>query len=499
MPIETEFHSFRWVKRFVRIDAEQPVGTARMILSFLRANQWALFELTRVEANSSFYACQKKEIQPRLENAESEMPVRKALGLESSSPSQAVVARAAPADQPLSATANAQEPWLTRLILTDGRGEPLAIGVPTLPRKRSEEGYFPRESTVPGRAPRDMALYEMTNTSVTPEKSESQAPQEYSVVRIFYGTDRAKAGDGYSNRRENSDSLHFGTCDVTVPRDRRLATFESARWWKFWFSWNPRKHVMLQRTIELPKAAFLTQLQSAVLEAADHSALVFIHGYNVSFEDGARRTAQLSYDLGFDGAPILYSWPSANSLRSYLADEATIDWTKRHLSSFLTDVASTTGAETVHVIAHSMGNRALARILDGISLPVGPPLFKQVVLAAPDIDSGEFLQLAKAIQCKARRITLYASSNDKAIKLSKKVHAYPRAGESGPDIVVVPGLDTIDVSNVDTSFWGHSYFAEKRTVISDLFYLIRDGKGPDERHSLEPRTCPRGQYWAFKP
>ena len=79
-------------------------------------------------------------------------------------------------------------------------------------------------------------------------------------------------------------------------------------------------------------------------------------------------------------------------------------------------------------------------------------------------------------KCKARRITLYASSNDEAIKLSKKVHAYPRAGESGPDIVVVPGLDTIDVSNVDTSLLGHSYFAEKRTVISDLFYLIRDGK-----------------------
>jgi esterase/lipase superfamily enzyme len=499
MPIETEFRSFRWVKRFVRIDAEQPVGTARMVLSFLRANQWALFELARVEANSSFYACQKKEIQPRLENAGTEVPVRRALGLERSSPSQAVVVRTAPEDLPLNATANAQEPWLTRLILTDRHGEPLAIGVPTLPRERSEKGYSSRESTpVAERTPRDMALYVMTDASVTPEKSASQAPQEYSVVRIFYGTDRAKAGDGYSNRREKSDSLHFGTCDVTLPRDRRLATFESPRWWKFWFSWNPKKHVMLQRIIELPKAAFLAQLQSAVLEAADHSALVFIHGYNVSFEDGARRTAQLSYDLGFDGAPILYSWPSANSLLSYLADEATIDWTKRHLSSFLTDVASTTGAETVHVIAHSMGNRALARILDGLSLPVGP-LFKQVVLAAPDIDSGEFLQLAEAIQCKARRITLYASSNDKAIKWSKKFHKYPRAGESGPDIVVVPGLDTIDVSKVDTSFLGHSYFAEKRTVISDLFYLIRDGKSPDERHSLEPRTCPRGQYWAFKP
>jgi hypothetical protein len=395
MPNETEFYAFRWVKRFVRIDAEQPVGIARMVLSFLRANQWALFELARVEANSSFYACQKKEIEPRLENAESEVPVRRALGLERSSPSQAVVARAAPADLPQNVTANAQEPWLNRLILTDQYGEPLAIGVPTVrQRYLGKAGPPDAHSVIRDEPARDILTYE-TSTPVKESGPEASASQEYTIVRIFYGTDRSKAGNGYSNRREKADSLHFGTCDVTIRRDHRLATLESPKWYKFDFSWNPRKHVMLQRTIELPKAAFLTQLQSAVLEAADHSALVFIHGYNVSFGDGARRTAQLSYDLSFDGVPILYSWPSANSPLpfSYLADEATIDWTKPHLSSFLTDVASTTGAETVHVIAHSMGNRALARILDGISLPAGPPLFKQVVLAAPDIDSGEFLQL----------------------------------------------------------------------------------------------------------
>jgi esterase/lipase superfamily enzyme len=496
---ETEFYSFRWVKRFVRIDAEQPVGTARMVLSFLRTNQWALFELTKIEAKSRFYACQKREIQRRLENAESEVPVGKALDFERSSPSQEVVARVAAADLPINAAVNPAEPWLNRLILTDQHGEPLAIGVPTVrQRYLGKAGPADAHGVVRYELARDILTYE-TSTPVKESGPEASARQEYTVVRVFYGTDRSKAGNGYSNRREKADSLHFGTCDITIPRDHRLARLESPKWWKFDFSWNPGKHVTLQRIIELSKPAFLTQLQSTVLEAADRSALVFIHGYNVSFEDGARRTAQLSYDLGFKGAPILYSWPSANSVSSYLADEATIDWTKPHLSSFLADVASITDAQTVYVIAHSMGNRALARILDGISLPVGLPLFEQIVLAAPDIDSGEFLHLAKTIQCKARRVTLYASSNDQAIKLSKEIHEYPRAGESGSDIVVVPGLDTIDASNVDTSLLGHSYFAERRTVISDLFYLIRDGKGPEERHSLEPKTCPQGQYWAFKP
>jgi esterase/lipase superfamily enzyme len=40
-------------------------------------------------------------------------------------------------------------------------------------------------------------------------------------------------------------------------------------------------------------------------------AFVFIHGYNVSFDAAVKLTAQLSRDMRFPGAPILYSWASA--------------------------------------------------------------------------------------------------------------------------------------------------------------------------------------------
>jgi esterase/lipase superfamily enzyme len=145
-----------------------------------------------------------------------------------------------------------------------------------------------------------------------------------------------------------------------------------------------------------------------------------------------------------------------------------------------------------------MGNRALVKILDS-SVSTGQSLYQQVVLTAPDIDAGEFLQLASRIRSTAERITLYASSNDNAISLSKKMHTYPRAGESGDDIVVVTGLDTVDASSVDTSLTGHSYYAEKRTVLSDLFYLLKDGSPPSERHGLDRKSCSKGEYWAFRP
>lgn len=142
--------------------------------------------------------------------------------------------------------------------------------------------------------------------------------------------------------------------------------------------------------------------------------------------------------------------------------------------------------------------RALVKILDS-GLSDGQFLYNHVVLTAPDIDAGEFLQLASRIPSAAQRITLYASSNDNAILLSKKIHAYPRAGESGDDIVGVTGLDTVDASTVDTSLTGHSYYAEKRTMLSDLFDLLKDGTPPSGRHGLDRKSCSKGDYWAFRP
>jgi len=494
MAEETGPHPIRWVERFMRTDAEQPVRTARMALSVLRANQWVLFEWRKLKEQSQFYVYKKREVSPRLENAPAEVAVIKALSLEDRRSSEAFGLENR-LDRLFTTTPiNPELPWLSRKVLVGRDGKPVAIGVPVI---RQEE-FGARESLSVRQVQADTYV---GNAKARPAllPPAELTPRDYTFVRIFYGTDRLRVGNQYSNQRETTESFHYGTCEVTIPRDHRLATLESPKWWKFELSWNPAKHVVLQQINELRKPDFFTQLRSSILNSGNSSAFVFVHGYNVSFDDAARRTAQLTYDLGFRGAPILYSWPSKSSLKSYLADEATIDWTKPHLVSFLEAVASKSGADMVHIIAHSMGNRALVRILNGLSLPSSPPYFNQVILAAPDIDRGEFLHLATSIQRTARRITLYASSNDKAIEASRNIHEYPRAGESGPDIVVVPGLDTVDATDVDTSFLGHSYFAEKRTVISDLFYVISEGKAPDQRHGLEPRANPKGRYWAFRP
>lgn len=124
---------------------------------------------------------------------------------------------------------------------------------------------------------------------------------------------------------------------------------------------------------------------------------------------------------------------------------------------------------------------------------------RQVVFAAPDIDTATFKDLATAFHEKAERFTLYASSEDKALKASKAIHKYPRAGESGHALVIVGSVDTVDATAVDTSLLGHSYYGDNRSVLADVFQLIQRESPPQERFVLKPKEKYGARYWLFSP
>ena len=70
------------------------------------------------------------------------------------------------------------------------------------------------------------------------------------------------------------------------------------------------------------------------------------------------------------------------------ADEATIEASERAITEFLIDFTTNCGAEKVHVIAHSMGNRGLLRALQRIAASAETRTrikFGQIFLAAPDV------------------------------------------------------------------------------------------------------------------
>ncbi len=141
---------------------------------------------------------------------------------------------------------------------------------------------------------------------------------------------------------------------------------------------------------------------------------------------------QIAYDLNFEGIPFVYSWPSMGNPFGYISDEAVVRLGGRRLLSVLDNLANKVGVSRIHLIAHSMGGRALSDALELMAMrqvgsPSPDPVFEQVLFAAPDIDVDLFADMAQRFQSISRRLTLYASSKDAALETSRSLH-----GENTP-------------------------------------------------------------------
>lgn len=327
-------------------------------------------------------------------------------------------------------------------------------------------------------------------------------PDGSAVVSVFYATDRVRLPGpvvSYGAGRNATGVLDLGRFEVSVPRDHERGSLERPDVWTFWKP-DPALHFLITRRTRQSYNDFYADIRDRVARFARKDAFVFIHGFNVTFDDAVYRAAQFAYDLQVPIAPILYSWPSAEVLSpiGYATDAESNRWSERHLRWFLEDVVARTGAERVHLIAHSMGNKALLNALDMMA-PSTTRKFGQIILTAPDVDADQFAQLANAVSRSGERTTLYASTNDIALSASKRYQGgYRRAGDANGGVIVVPGIDTIDVSALKTDFLGHSPQGNG-SVISDIFLLLTQGLAPGGRPGLRRAGGPASLFWRFVP
>jgi hypothetical protein len=149
------------------------------------------------------------------------------------------------------------------------------------------------------------------------------------------------------------------------------------------------------------------------------------------------------------------------------------------------------GAAHIHILAHSMGNRALLEALQTYLAKRAPEkrqhIFGQIVFTAPDVDRDYFVDAIEPLRSAADRITLYASNNDYALRSSQFLHGAPRAGTAGDVIIRLAGLDTIDMSGVPADTLGHTYFAANAGAIFDIFRLLWRGDPPPQRCGMSDR------------
>ncbi|MBX3537351.1 MAG: alpha/beta hydrolase [Chelatococcus sp.] len=208
--------------------------------------------------------------------------------------------------------------------------------------------------------------------------------------------------------------------------------------------------------------------------ATGREVLLYIHGYNESFETAVISAAELSTGIRFRGMTAAFSWPSKSGLLDYVYDRESALWSRDALQDLLEALVRNGAVGRVHIVAHSMGSLLLLETLrqlwaSSASADI-PPRFGAIVLAAPDVDVDQFAATLKRIGPLAQHITVITSSSDRALGVSRRIAGgVARVGGADRSVLEPLGVRVVDASDYGWGVIGHDVFltnADVRQVIA---------------------------------
>lgn len=312
------------------------------------------------------------------------------------------------------------------------------------------------------------------------------------MSQVYFVTNRdpkgaePPTGFGKGFNSEAPDCLRFGKATVT---GKKVTVVTAAE-----------KLGGSTKTQKLGSKEVFADLQADMRKGAD--TIVFIHGYNVSFE-AAMQTGDKVRRL-YPGRRnvkrnvVVFSWPSDGSMLPFLAyksDRADARSSSgafarglMKLAEFLDGVLRKDNEPCkarIHLMCHSMGNYVLRNGVQEMRRVEGalPRLFDQIFLFAPDEDYDAFEHNHKLAHLPemGQAVNVYFNAGDTALVVSDKTKSNPaRLGSRGPRLPLnVPGSVTlVDGSKIVGGLMEHSYFLDDKRVAFDVNQVL-DGKGPE--------------------
>lgn len=327
---------------------------------------------------------------------------------------------------------------------------------------------------------------------------------EARVISVLYGTNRLDTGEEAPDLRygEDSGQLTLGRAQVSIPEDHAIGELEEPDLFT-WSEPDPREYVLLMSLEALDSDAFLRALTDELRTAKRQEALIFVHGVNNDFGSAIRRTAQFANDLDWGGATIAFAWPAYDGLLDFDGDQEVAEEAAPALAELLELIDRAGIAHRDHVVAHSMGGRVAVMALSLIATDRGVdgrgPMIDELVLAAPEIPASMLQTEAPGLDRMTGRTTLYVSRADRALLLAGRYTGDDSAGDAANTVLILPGIETIDATEINNEFLGHSYYRTNRALLADMHQLLTTGLGPDRRFGLVPVETDAGTYWAFRP
>jgi esterase/lipase superfamily enzyme len=262
-------------------------------------------------------------------------------------------------------------------------------------------------------------------------------------------------------------------------------------------------------------AALQSEVQRRLRTAPTKEVVLYVHGFNETFASAAYTAAELCHFFGRAHVCSFFTWPASTTggpLTSYISTTESALYSVSHLKKTIRTLALAPGVKGLHLLAHSRGTAVLLNAVRELSIEAiaagkNPDQFfkfENWVLMSPDIDvdvASQQLELfasdpglttqwrsSRLPQFLRGRLTVYASPEDKALRLSEILfRSKHRVGQLSPDAIPehvqdyyasIGGVDIIVYEGKKTDRFGHSYFASNPRVSADLVELIRNGTPP---------------------
>jgi esterase/lipase superfamily enzyme len=210
--------------------------------------------------------------------------------------------------------------------------------------------------------------------------------------------------------------------------------------------------------------------------------LLYVHGFNQTFETAALDAARLSAGIRFRGETMLFSWPSKARLFDYGYDRESAMWSRDALERVLSLLMASPGVGRIHVVAHSVGTMLSMESLRQIYARHGLAVTDKigaVIFAAPDIDMDVFTSSVERMPPLAPKITVITATNDRALAVAGWIAGgTKRVGAAEKTQLERLGLRVIDASAEGWGIINHDLFLSN----ADIRLVIRravDGPAPD--------------------
>ena len=341
---------------------------------------------------------------------------------------------------------------------------------------------------------------------------------EQGSTRYFFVSNRKKTNDDevLENRfsQERESELKFGIFDTRVEPSVGLGMFFNPS------KWFQDEEIVIKNLEKLQQQAFVEQMRKMVNASPRRSLLIVIHGYREQFPSALRKTSFLGHILDINSPIMVFDWPGnqGSSLRGYRRARNVATASGVELAKTLELIVREVQPDRLWLLANSMGAQVVA---DAFShLYQNPEFadagieFEDVVLTAPDVSHEEFdNQFKREITSMTRNLTVYVSSNDRALVMSRIVNRDPRRGEStlSPDMLeeaarVVELVDPdselvtlVDVTPVNRTRNFHNFSLETPEFFDDLFLRLTNDQTPFARPLYQLQTPDGATYWVLTP